>query len=125
MYLVLSEISKKQQYIFRSNRIKENVGASFIVKYITEDLPKELLSEEDGSEIFRGGGKSLFLIKDGKEDSFIKKYSKKVIKDYSGVELFIVKLSFDMDKDNIINKIDEIYKDLARKKVRKNIIHIN
>lgn len=117
MYLVLLEISKKQEYIFKSNRLKENVGASFIIKYVTEDLPKEILINKNGGEVFQGGGKSLFIIESEEEtNNFIKEYSKKVLKEYSGLELFIVKVPFDIKKDNVIDKIDLAYKKLGVKK---------
>lgn len=38
--LVISGFSKKQGYIFKTNRLKENKGSSTIIKYVTEDLPK-------------------------------------------------------------------------------------
>ena len=39
-FLVISGFSKKQGYIFKTNRLKENKGSSTIIKYVTEDLPK-------------------------------------------------------------------------------------
>lgn len=125
MYLVLLEISKKQDYIFKSNRLKENIGASFIVKHVTEELPKELLKNTEGRAVFQGGGKSLFIFESENEtNAFIRDYSKKVIKEYSGVELFIVKELFDITKDNVIEKIDLAYKKLSIKKSqRKYSVH--
>ena len=60
-YLVLSEVSRKQDYIFKSNKLLENVGASEIIKYVTEELPQKLLAENNGEDIFQGGGKSLYI----------------------------------------------------------------
>ena len=59
-YLVLMEVGKKQSYIFKSNKLKENIGASMIIQYVTEELPNNKISEFNGKEIMRGGGKSLF-----------------------------------------------------------------
>lgn len=39
-FLVISGFSKKQEYIFNTNRLKENKGSSTIIEYVTEDLPK-------------------------------------------------------------------------------------
>ena len=41
-YLVISEVSKKQGYIYKTNKLKENIGASTIIEYVTEDLPKSI-----------------------------------------------------------------------------------
>ena len=44
-YLVLMEVGKKQSYIFKSNKLKENIGASMIIQYVTEELPNNKISE--------------------------------------------------------------------------------
>ena len=52
---VLMEIGKKQSYIFKSNKLKENIGASMIIKFVTEELPKNELSKNNGKKIIEGG----------------------------------------------------------------------
>ena len=68
---VLMEIGKKQSYIFKSNKLKENIGASMIIKFVTEELPKNELSKNNGKKIIEGGGKSLYSF-DNKEIPKIK-----------------------------------------------------
>ena len=76
-FLVISEVSKKQGYIFKTNKLKENIGASTIIEYITEGLPKEKLAEVLGKDIAKikdenvvnaGGGNSLFIM-DNEDDA--------------------------------------------------------
>ena len=50
-HLVLMEVGRKQSYIFKSNKLKENIGASMIIQYVTEDLPRNKMSTFNGKEI--------------------------------------------------------------------------
>lgn len=52
--LVLWEVSKKQGYIFSSNRLKENIGASIIVEKVVEDLPGTLNISYKDNLIYNG-----------------------------------------------------------------------
>lgn len=109
--LVLWEISKKQDYIFKSNKLKENIGASSIIQYITEKLPLENYHE---NKIYSGGGSSLYRFDN--EDyakKFIKEISSEVIEKYPGIELFMVFQKYDLD---VMNAINEAYKKLGKKK---------
>lgn len=116
-YLVLWEISKKQNYIFKSNKLSENVGASLIIKDLTEDKPHDFLTKLSGEVVFEGGGKSLYKFKERNDaENFIKEFSTMVIEKYPGVELFCVIQTVDINKDSIIDKIDEAYIKLGKKK---------
>ena len=122
-FLVISEVSKKQGYIFKTNKLKENIGASTIIEYITEGLPKKMLAEVLGKTdieeniVNAGGGNSLFIL-DNEDDAkeFISRTTRTVLKDFPGVEFFMTYQKFDYDKDSIIDAIDEIYKKLNDKK---------
>ncbi len=125
-FLVISEVSKKQGYIFKTNKLKENIGASTIIEYITEGLPKEKLAEvlgkdtkkiKDENVVNAGGGNSLFIVdKEGDAKEFISRTTRTVLKDFPGVEFFMAYQKFDYDKDSIIDAIDKIYKKLNDKK---------
>lgn len=114
--LVLWEVSKKQQYIFSSNKLKENKGASYIIEHITEKLPQEIDTKYENKEIYSGGGSSIYSF-DTKEEAkeFIQRVSKEVVKLYPGVELFMVIQEYE-DDCFIADKIDEAYRKLALKK---------
>ena len=42
-YIVKVDIGSKQKYIFRSNVLKEIIGASEVIKFVTEDLGDQIL----------------------------------------------------------------------------------
>lgn len=113
--LVLWEFSRKQNYVFRSSRLKECIGASMIIRKLSEDFREYDL--EDENFIIKGGGKSLYLFDDGKcADKFIKDFSISVLKNYPGLEFFIVRETVGISKDDIKVSIKNIYKKLEIKK---------
>lgn len=45
-YVTLIEVGQKQSYIFASNRLAENLGASIIIRQVTERDPEVFYKEE-------------------------------------------------------------------------------
>lgn len=114
-YLVLWEFAKKQEYIFKSNKLVEAVGASLIIKKFTEDFGDYKLNEEDF--IIKKGGKALYEFKTLEEaKSFNEKFSLNLIKEYPGLEIFMVIKEFDENNDDARDKIEEVYELLEKKK---------
>lgn len=119
--LVVLEVSQKQNYIFRTNKLKENIGASMIIREVTEDLPDQVIEQEGlstcGSCVFKGGGKSVYEF-DSKDiaNRFAQVVSLTVCKQYPGAELFIASLEYDPQKELLINCVDELYSRLEVKK---------
>ncbi len=114
-YLVVIEVSQKQSYIFKTNRLKENVGASIIIRRITEELPKKFTDK--AHFVFAGGGKSVYAFESEEEaQNFTKKFSEHVLVKYSGVELFMATHGYNENTEYISDAIDELYKKLANKK---------
>lgn len=120
MELVLMEVGKKQGYIFKSNKLKENIGASMIIKYITEELPRKELDKFYGKERLGGGGKGLYSF-NSEEDAkgFIREISRKVIEEYPGVQLYFVRKEVSLENHNIAKEIEDLYILLGKKKSRK------
>lgn len=118
--LTILEVSKKQHYIFKTNRLKENIGASKIIDYITEKLPKKLYESNNGKHISTGGGSSIFYF-ESEEDSinFSKEYSLELLEKYPSLEFFLTHAKYDCYKDKIIEKIGEVLNKLEKKKSRR------
>lgn len=102
---LLIDISAKQRYIFGSNRLKLNIGASHIMAHqIFGETLKEAIHPKLDLESWKtnlallptneqpivvgyiGGGNTLLLFQDkGKIQDFVKAYSKKLLKAYPGL----------------------------------------
>ena len=95
--LVVLEVSQKQNFIFRANELKQNVGASMIVRYVTEEIGDIFCKDEEF--FFAGGGKSVYDFA-SREDAvaFVEKVSKKAIVSYPGIELFAGLAEYDEDE---------------------------
>lgn len=121
-FLTVLEVSKKQSYIFKSNRLRENIGASEIIAYVTEKLPNELCDEYNGKHISSGGGSSIYFFKN-KEDgkSFLKDYSLRVLKEFPSLEFFLASVEYDPEKDIIIDKTKELFEKLEKKKAKRDM----
>lgn len=119
--LMVMEVSKKQHYIFKSKKLKDHIGASAIIRYVTEELFEKdetlLLSSYGGKMIFKGGGKSLFSFGSmEKAKAFVRDYSMRVLKDFPGVELFMSCIEHDNNHDFVLNALDQLFEKLAIKK---------
>lgn len=114
-YLGLWEIAKKQQYIFKSNKLIEAVGASLIIKQITECFDEYSLKDENF--IIKKGGKSLYNFCDLQSaQEFNRKFSFNILKNYPGIEIFMVIRQYDDENEDITDVIDNIYNLLEEKK---------
>ena len=79
-YVTLIEVGQKQRYIFASNRLAENLGASIIIRQVTERDPEVFYKEETPQVIYEGGGKALYVFRTPEKGiAFAKKYSRFVL----------------------------------------------
>ncbi|MFD3157034.1 hypothetical protein ACFIJ5_09260 [Haloimpatiens sp. FM7330] len=127
-FIVKVDIGSKQKYIFSSNRLKEIIGASQIIKYVTENLGKDVLKKmgknpqnytdnNKGNILFEAGGNAMYIF-DNKEEAinFNKMFSKYVIENFDGLELLMVIKEFNIEKTNIVGLYEEIEMMLTKKK---------
>ncbi|WP_026895708.1 Cas10/Cmr2 second palm domain-containing protein [Clostridiisalibacter paucivorans] len=106
---VFIDVSKKQEFIFKSNKLKDNLKNSYIIKSITEyddsenynDMKvslNEFIKRYEAKKVFCGGGNSIIgFIDNDKAKKFIREYSRKVLETYPDLELYISKIEREND----------------------------
>lgn len=119
---ILLDVTSIQRYIFGSNKLKENIGASYIIEELVfkdligelinngallklpDDYKKEFIYLKSKVEIaYIGGGNGLLLFsgETASDDAtnFIREYSKLVIKYFPGVNIAVAQENgFDLEK---------------------------
>ncbi len=117
-YVTLIEVGKKQNYIFSSNRLSENVGASIIIRKVTEEDTRAFYKRYSPEIVYEGGGKALYVFAD-KDDgiSFARKYSRYVMEEYPGLVLSIVGYEL-MNGASVKEGVAECYRLMEQKKNR-------
>ena len=132
-YLVVLEVSQKQNYIFKTNRLAENIGASIIIRDITEELGKKYLQADNqekygtqgGEYWFAGGGKSIYTFPtENAAKNFVRCISTEVIRNYPGTELFMAHIGYGKSEEkkpimSIVEAVDELYGKLEQKKAER------
>ncbi|PAV13800.1 hypothetical protein ASJ81_16410 [Methanosarcina spelaei] len=139
-----------QDYIFGSNNLKQNVGASGLVNFVTHEMVYEELKkigttnientnpdlnsrilnsksiEKDGVDselVYSGGGNTVILFKSlDIAKKFTREYTKKVLLKAPGLQLIIAHNNFIWDKENLEKTVREtLHKKITHKKY--NYIH--
>lgn len=125
-YLVVMEVSQKQGYIFKSNRLAENIGASILIRDITEELPEQIVKklaeerQEKAGLVLRGGGKSIYAFStEACAKEFTKRVSQSVLEQYPGVELFMATHAYSESEESVVAAINELYGKLEQKKSKR------
>lgn len=115
-YVMLLEIGKKQQYIFRSNKLAENIGASIIIRHATEEDAKKYYKKYNPTIIYEGGGNALYVFSTKQDGiSFAKEYSLDLMKRYPGITLYLV--GYELKENQTVKEgILQCYRLLANKK---------
>jgi hypothetical protein len=111
----LIDTSGIQSYIFGSNRLRENIGASYLVKQATEAKIKEFLEPED-QLIYSGGGNALLQF-DSLEaaQSFTQKYTRELLETHPGLQIAIAHHSFSPE-DSLQTVRQHLEQKIAKKK---------
>ncbi len=128
--LAIYDITGIQNFIFSTNRLKENLGGSIIVENASEDLLKKYIklectntleaikreginwAEHEAVIVYLGGGNALIVFKDkDKAKEITKKLSEKVLELSGGLLSFNVAYektflnNFSLDYNNIFKKL--------------------
>ena len=113
-YIVVFGTASLQRYIFQSNRLKENIGASYLAKYWLEERliktvsadktkwkryetnplveqPKEPVNADANTNvIYVGGGKAALLCQDrNSADRTVEKWSRELLKEAPGLRVTV------------------------------------
>lgn len=108
-----------QSYVFGSNRLRENVGASYLLAQATDDWVKDTLEENQISVpreqqyepieksglsaelVYAGGGNATILFRTPDVAiKFTQKLSKRILKDAPGINLVVAHAEFTWNDDN-------------------------
>lgn len=98
--LEILEVSQKQAYIFRSKKLKNNVAASEIIRYVTEPdcfraAGGELFNEEENL-VYSGGGHAVLCFdKRDRARDFAVSLEKFIFEKFPGLELFVKIMDYD------------------------------
>lgn len=90
--LLLVEASGIQNYIFGSNQLAQNIGASELVRQATEVWVKDLASDNC---IYVGGGNAMLLFNtEGQADDFARKLTRRALEEAPGLQLVVARQMF-------------------------------
>jgi len=123
--IVLIETSGNQNYIFATNKLRENVGASELTYRAGTDYVRDAASEEGGSrvgieEIVAVSGKAILLVPtEAVGRRVISAVTRRALKESPGLDIRgVVGSSFDLDKGKIHERIGEAHRLLESLRTR-------
>src|SRR6476469_5619213 len=140
-----------QPYIFGSNRLRENIGASYLVSQATDNWAREALNklkkninrevyafdpekhqseakpriEDDGLAaelVYSGGGNTVLLFSDKQYAvQFTQILSKRILEEAPGINLVAVHQEFDWDNESLYDVVHNLMKNDLDAKKRSRI----
>ncbi|MEH2199859.1 Cas10/Cmr2 second palm domain-containing protein [Nostoc sp.] len=132
--ITVVDTTGKQNYIFSSNRLRENIGASFLLSQSTKEWVEETLvelkvpkkrqeeaiesSELDAELIYAAGGNALIVFKSREiAIKFTQILSKRVLQEAQGVNLLVAHKNFNWESENLHSIVENLKKyDIERQK---------
>ena len=86
--IVYVDIGGIQEYIFGSNRLRENIGASYLVKHASTTWVDA--TQPSGEKIFAGGGKACLLFQtQASAKAWTKAYTRRALKESPGLRVAV------------------------------------
>lgn len=98
--LMILEVSRKQEYIFASKKLRENAARSDDIRYVTSSdffsAAAGMLYRPAENLVYSGGGHAVLQF-DGKEaaTAFARTVTEAVLRQYDGLELFVKQRQYD------------------------------
>lgn len=118
MYVVIVDTTQIQPYIFGSNRLKENIGASYLVAQATDDWAEACLRQLQPKleRLYAGGGNFVALAEnDDAAKAFIRALSQKVLCDAPGLQLVMTYRKRE-DGETLATAVSKTFSQLAKVK---------
>ncbi|MCR5624651.1 MAG: hypothetical protein K6G11_05340 [Lachnospiraceae bacterium] len=127
--LTILEVSQKQAYIFKSNKIKDNIINSEVIAYALSDeyISKVLEGKGYNSEdnmVYSGGGHTILEFSDFESArNAVSIITENVYKDFDGLQVFAKNVLYD-EKMSVKDNLQNLTAELERKKsIRKSMFH--
>ncbi len=115
MYIVIVDTAQIQPYIFGSNRLKENIGASYLVAQATGSWADICLSPTM-KRLYAGGGNFVASAESEKSaQQFIRKLSKKTLSEAPGLQLAMTYWKQE-DGETLATTVQNTFLQLAKEK---------
>lgn len=115
MYVVIVDTTQIQPYIFGSNRLKENIGASYLVAQATDGWAESCLPPKI-ERLYAGGGNFVALAEDEPAaQAFVKSLSQKVLAEAPGLQL-IMTYRQRKNGESLATAVQNSFTQLARQK---------
>ena len=118
MKLLILDTTQIQTYVFGSNRLKENIGASYLVARATQDWVTECLATSGASAelLYAGGGNAViqFHEADGLMQ-FNRVYSQKCLETAPNLQIVSSHIDFN-PQDSLSAAMKDLFKENARNK---------
>jgi hypothetical protein len=111
--LLLVEASGIQNYIFGSNRLAQNVGASELVRRATEDWVENLA--RDHIIYAAGGNAMLFFDTETQADAFARKLTRRALEEAPGLHLVVARQTY--QEGRLRQTHQDLRKKLAQRKL--------
>lgn len=121
--LMILEVSKKQDYIFGSKKLKENAERSADIHYVTSNEFFEKVAgnlyRKEKNYVYSGGGHTILQFHDDDvPKAFAQKVTEYVLRNYIGLEIF-VKIEECNTENSPGSALKELSSALERKKARR------
>lgn len=119
-YLMILEVSRKQDYIFGRKELRENIRRSIEIAHVTDSAFFRKAAGDDYSGeqnmVYSGGGHTVLQFEDREQARrFARKVTEQAMRDYGGMEIFVKIQEYDHGKTPGEN-LKELSAALERKK---------
>lgn len=126
--ITVIDTTGKQKYIFNSNRLRENIGASYLLSQATGEWIKDTLEQHlkipkihqrepietsrfDAELIYAAGGNALIIFRTPKlAIKFTEILSKRVLQEAFGINLLVAHTDFTWENNNLRDVVEDLKK---------------